>query len=264
MWHKLRALLGALGLVAIVAALVVYVNGERHVRQETAQEASNWSVSASAAREIQPPTTTTAPPPTASPTTTVASTQPATVPETTASTLPTTTVATTVPQPVPPDSIETHAVFGRIVIPRLGIPNEAMPVLPLLEGDIADRQKHALDSGTSHWPGSSLPGGGGNVVIGGHRTSYMRPFYLLDTMQIGDEIEIVTDWGAYTYQVYHVELMVPAGTSAEQEQLKQLYTIPQLDRPGETLTVYTCTPTDSSSHRIVVQADLIQVNGVDV
>ena len=45
-----------------------------------------------------------------------------------------------------------------------------------------------LDQGPAHWVGTSDPGGSGNVVIGGHRTTKTKPFYYLNQLRPGDAI----------------------------------------------------------------------------
>lgn len=276
---KPRALLRVLSLLCIITTLVLFRVGRYQEDSAREREATNWSVSGAEAAEIQPTVQTTQA--TSATTTTIPHLKykvPDTRPEmpatseATTTTVPATTAAPTteaVSLPVPPESVATDDVFGRIAIPRLGIPNEHLPVVPLLEGYVdndpaTEDQVFALDHGTAHWPGTSLPGQGGNVVIGGHRTSYMRPFYDLNAMQQGDEIEVTTDWGIYTYLVYRVELEVPADSPEAEEIMKRTYFMTQSDRPGETVSVYACTPRGSISHRIIVQGDLVKVNGQDV
>lgn len=282
---KTRALLRRVTLLLIILAGFALTTWATYslvqARGEREREEQNWSQSAAAVDELQAMASTTIATTTTTTTTTITS-PPTTVPETvpkemttttgstTTTAAPTTTTTTTLPPtttttlPVPPAQVATNEVFGWLVIPRLGIPGPELSELPLLEGDDADKQVYALDRGTAHWPGTSLPGGGGNVVIGGHRTTYMRPFYHLETMQIGDHLEVGTPWGTYLYEVYRVELEVPARPGSEEDALKRTYLSTQADRPGETVTIYACTPRGSTSHRILVQGDLIQVNGQTV
>ena len=51
-------------------------------------------------------------------------------------------------------------------------------------------------------PVDTLPGQKGNAAIAGHRTTYGAPFGDLDELEAGDEIEITTVQGTFTYTVY--------------------------------------------------------------
>ena len=45
-----------------------------------------------------------------------------------------------------------------------------------------------IDKGPAHWVGTSVPGGSGNVVLAGHRTTKTRPFFDLNRLETGDLI----------------------------------------------------------------------------
>ena len=81
--------------------------------------------------------------------------------------------------------------FARLIIDRIEL--DAV----IFEG--VDRT--TLKSGPGHMPGTPLPGQPGNAVISGHRTTYGRPFYDLDQLVVGDEIEVETALGISTYAV---------------------------------------------------------------
>lgn len=265
MSKKARALVRVFGVIFILAALGMYYLSQGDRRREEA----NWSASAAEVEALQAAAGTTPAevPETTRPTTTTtpATTEPEKVSTTTRVTATTTTVppttTTTIPLPVPPEQVATDEVFGWLEIPRLGLTE-----IPLLEGNIQDDQVYALDRGSAHWPGTALFGAGGNAVIGGHRTTYMQPFRHLDTMQDGDLIIVHVPWGVYTYSVYRTVLDVPARPGEEADALKQTYLTPQSDRPGEVITLYACNLRDQggTAYRVLVQADLIQVNGRNV
>ena len=62
-------------------------------------------------------------------------------------------------------SYKPHSIIGRIEIPRLDL--SAM----IVEG-VEDRD---LLVGVGHVPETALPGGVGNVAIGGHRDTFFQP-----------------------------------------------------------------------------------------
>lgn len=135
-----------------------------------------------------------------------------------------------------PLSFNPGDVVGRIVVPRIGLD------APLVEmADVDDRAN--LNKGPAHLAGSAYPGQAGNCVIAGHRTTYARPFFSLDTMQAGDEI-IVIDLGrnAYTYRVSQVLIVDPADVWVMDA------------TPEPSVTLIACHPLFSARNRIVIKA----------
>ena len=106
------------------------------------------------------------------------------------------------------------------------------------EGDLA--------KGPGHYVGTALPGQAGNVDIAGHRTTYGAPFYDLGQLVAGDPIELTTVSGeTLTYVVTGPPTTVSPSDTAI------------LGYFGDNrLTLTTCTPPFSASHRLVVVASL--------
>ena len=101
----------------------------------------------------------------------------------------------------------------------------------------------ALRAGAGHYPNTPLPGEEGNVAIAGHRTTYGKPFHNLDLLKPGDDIILQTPVGTCTYKIAKAPFVVlPSDTSV---------VAPSKD--GE-LTLTTCHPKGSASHRLVVRA----------
>jgi LPXTG-site transpeptidase (sortase) family protein len=107
---------------------------------------------------------------------------------------------------IPPGSesrrvIPAGEAFARLSIPRLHA------VLYVVEGtDSAD-----LHRGPGHLAGSALPGSSGNCVIAGHRDTHFR---LLKNVQQGDQIEVETAAGAFTYRVSGLSIVTPGNTAS--------------------------------------------------
>jgi sortase A len=122
-----------------------------------------------------------------------------------------------------------------IRIPRIGV-NEVV-----VEGtSVADLMK-----GPGHYPGTALPGQAGNAAIAGHRTTYGAPFFHLDQVVPGDDIQVTTLSGSFHYRVSSKpRAVVPSDTAVLN---------PTHDNR---LTLTTCTPAFSASHRLVVVAEL--------
>lgn len=126
---------------------------------------------------------------------------------------------------------------GLLQIPRLGLD------VAFLHGvDLKD-----LARGPGHYPGTPLPGGGGNAVIASHRTTHGAPFWGLATLEAGDEIRVRTGTGRFVYRVQWVKVVAPDDWSIAR----------RTARPSLTLT--TCNPWFSARERLAVRA--VQVYG---
>ena len=110
--------------------------------------------------------------------------------------------------------------FARLIIDRIAL--DAV----VFEG--VDRT--TLKSGPGHMPGTPLPGQPGNAVISGHRTTYGRPFFDLDLLVVGDEIEVETALGISTYAVREILIVAPT----------DVWVADNMD--GAWLTLTTCHP----------------------
>ena len=91
------------------------------------------------------------------------------------------------------------------------------------------------------WPGEK-----GRVIVSGHRTTYGAPLFNLDRLEPGDEIVTETQWGDFTYEVTHSEIVAP----------DSLAIAVQSDKAEIVLT--TCNPKFSASQRLVVFAELVE------
>jgi sortase A len=140
------------------------------------------------------------------------------------------------PEDVPDPSVRRPIqVIGRIQIPKLGLDTE-------LRDQIT---QESIDLGPSHWPGTAVPGGFGNVVVAGHRSSHSAPFHDLGALQAGDAIILRDTVGrAFTYRVTEQFVVSPNAMWITDQQ------------PGHTLTLFTCHPIGSAAQRLVVRATL--------
>ena len=100
----------------------------------------------------------------------------------------------------------------------------------------------------SRFIGSSTPNSPGNVAIFGHRVSHGREFYSLNQLKIGSVIYLLFDKKVYTYSVTEVKIKSPKD--------KALW---KLRSQNQTLTLVACHPLHSVAQRLVVTAELRQV-----
>jgi sortase A len=133
--------------------------------------------------------------------------------------------------PVPPEG----EVEGTITIPKIGV-NWAF-----VEGVSRDD----LKKGPGHYPDTPMPGTMGNAAIAGHRTTYGAPFGNVDQLQPGDEINIETLAGKFTYEMTSQLIVKPTDVHVVDNTL------------DAQLTLTSCHPKFSAEQRIVIKAKLV-------
>lgn len=100
----------------------------------------------------------------------------------------------------PPTAVpEKAAVWGVIYIPK------ADKRIPLFAGTEAD----VLKKGAGLDPNGAFPGEPGNSVISGHRDTVFR---VLSQTRLGDDIQVETEAGVFTYTVESTEIIKETGT----------------------------------------------------
>jgi sortase A len=142
----------------------------------------------------------------------------------------------------PEDPVAVGEPFGFLTIPAIEVLDVA-----IFEG--VDRE--TLQSGPGHVRASPLPGQPGNAVMSGHRTTYGRPFFDFDQLELGDEVEVETAIGTHRYAVREVVVVNPTDVWVAES------------RPGGWLTLTTCEPKFSASRRLVVFAEMVDGPNLD-
>jgi sortase A len=118
-----------------------------------------------------------------------------------------------------------------------------------------------LKKGPGHYLDTPYPGQYGNAAIAGHRTTFLHPFFDLDSLKVGDTFTIDMLWGKYTYRV----ATPPTPVKPTDAYVARTGTATQTDpnrpdtRPSSQpwLTLTTCNPKWSASQRLIVQARLV-------
>lgn len=149
---------------------------------------------------------------------------------------PTPTSEAVTAEPVKPVDTYKPTVIGRIKIPSASIN------LLLVEGTTSKD----LNWGAGHMPSTPMPGETGNCAIAGHRNyTFGSYFSRLGEVQTGDLITIEYNKNEYTYEAYEILTVLPDDTSV-------------LRRTDDaTLTLITCTPKGSNTHRLIIHGKLI-------
>ena len=148
----------------------------------------------------------------------------------------------TVKQPARPLPYAVGSGIARIWLPRL----DAHYVV--VEGV----GREDLKKGPGHYPTSARIGAVGNVVISGHRTTYLAPFNRVDELRAGDAVVLETQTSWFTYTVTGESVVKPTAVEV---------TYPVPGKPGAVptqrlLTLTTCNPKYSAKTRLIVHAVL--------
>lgn len=118
--------------------------------------------------------------------------------------------------------------------------------LPIVEGASMANLKTAA----GHITGTPSLGSKGNTAIAAHRSyTYGRQFNRLDEMQVGDRIMIETHHDQYQYTIKQKRLVAPTDMSV-------------LEKEGDhpMLTLVTCHPMKNPTSRLIVEAQLTNVD----
>jgi len=141
--------------------------------------------------------------------------------------------------PPPPDDEIVRvpgSAVAKIVIPRMELD------MIVVDGT----STKDLERGPGLFPDSKMPWQPhGRVAIAGHRTTYKAPFWDLDTLRMGDEIQLQTEHGTFDYRVYRTEIVAPTASQVADPDATE----------NPTLVLTTCTPRFSAEQRLVVFAE---------
>ena len=138
------------------------------------------------------------------------------------------------PSLIPPPAPEGEAI-AIIKIPKIGVEKAVVEGVGVPE----------LKKGPGHYPKTPLPGQPGNSAIAGHRTTYGAPFFRLDELVAGDKIFVSTKQGRFEYRMTELKKVTP----------KQVEVLDPT--PDNRLTLTTCEPRFSATHRLIAVAALV-------
>lgn len=165
---------------------------------------------------------------------------------------------------IPALNLEIAPSDNRIVIPRI---NQNIPIARVSSASLIKRDwdalekemQDALQNGVVHYPGTSLPGQTGNVVITGHSSyfpwdpgRFKDVFALLHDVVVGDRLVVYYEQDKYLYEIIETKVVLPKDV----EVLKQT--------PEDQLTLITCTPVGTNLKRLIVSAKPIAINDVEL
>lgn len=142
----------------------------------------------------------------------------------------------------------------RLIIPTIDLDAQIIPVQSQeleVEGKIF-QQWLAPDSQSVGWHFNSANiGSPGNTVLNGHHNIHGQVFRRLSELQISDRIQIQADGQIYEYVVGTI-LILPEKHQSLETRLSNAQWIQSSD--DERVTLITCWPYDSNTHRVIVVA----------
>ena len=161
------------------------------------------------------------------------------------------------PTSIPSLNLEVYPTDTRLIIPRI---NQNVPVIGVTNENLIARQweklekdiQQALRNGVIHYPGTALPGEGGNVVLTGHSSYYAWDpgrfkdvFALLHDVRLGDKIVFFFNQKKFIYEVMDIKVVQPKDVDVLGAS------------PKEQLTLITCTPIGTNLKRLILTARLL-------
>ena len=147
----------------------------------------------------------------------------------------------------------------RIVVPSISLD---APIVPAVEKEVQKSgttflQWSAPDEFAAGWQtDSAYLGQPGNTVINGHHNINGLVFKDLNLVEVGEEISIYgSDQEQYTYEVANVMILPERDEPLDRQIENALWIMPSSD---ERLTVITCWPATSNTHRLIIVAKPIK------
>lgn len=146
----------------------------------------------------------------------------------------------------------------RIVLPSIGVDADVEKVgwqsVTLANGQTAS-QWEVADFAAGWHKNSALPGQAGNVVLSGHNNIQGAIFRKLYQLRPGDSATVWAGGQEFEYRVEEVMILEETGAPIEQRRENARWIQPFDD---ERLTLVSCWPETSNTHRVVVVAKPVQ------
>jgi len=164
-----------------------------------------------------------------------------------------TPTATPLPSPMPGDALAASVPPDRIVIPCINVDAPIVPIGWHLEEQGGQKVSvwDVPDDAAGWHKTSAYPGNPGNVVINGHHNIRGEVFRHLIDLEPQARILLYASEKVYSYIVTEKHLLREKGEPSEVRYQNAQWIAPTED---ERLTLVTCWPYTSNSHRLIVVA----------
>jgi LPXTG-site transpeptidase (sortase) family protein len=139
----------------------------------------------------------------------------------------------------------------------IGVINLEAPIIALtpVQREVAGTTVFRLPVPNSYsvaWDArSSQPGFAGNTILTGHNNFYGGVFQSLDDLGYGAEIAVWSEFGVFTYRVSAIEYVIEDDQPLDIRLQNAQWLNSSTD---DRLTLITCWPHDTSSHRLIIVA----------
>lgn len=174
--------------------------------------------------------------------------------------------ATPSPTPIISDTTQTitmetpegeRLTWSRIQIPAIGTDSTIVKVGWQLVGPAGARRAEweVAAYAAGHHKDSAYPGEVGNVVLSGHHNILGEVFRNLWDLKPGDDIYLMDNQNTIYHYVTRGVHIFPEATASEEERAAHLKYLER--KPEAILTLVTCWPYESNTHRTIVVADLV-------
>lgn len=161
-----------------------------------------------------------------------------------------TPTATPTPDPFPPS----ESAPTRLVIPKINVDSSVVTMMWEYKEDANGSvfTEWAVPLNEIGWHiNSTTPGNDSNVVMSGHNNIGTEVFGQLEFLEPGDEAQVYVGEQLYTYVVEEKYILREEGMPLEVRIQNNEYILPT---PDERLTLVSCWPYETNSHRIVIIA----------
>lgn len=163
------------------------------------------------------------------------------------------------PTPIPIYTITPHATRPAVIPTRLIIPSIQLdtPVVPTkakqtrIGGEVYEQWQAPNKFAVGWYTGSAVLGQTGNTVLVGHHNVDGKVFENLHKLQPGDEIVLIGGTVGYRYQVVNVMILPERNVDVQTRLENARWILPSED---ERITLVTCWPAWTNTHRLVVVA----------
>ncbi len=141
----------------------------------------------------------------------------------------------------------------RVVIPAIHLDSPVVPIGWHVVEENAQRYSvwEVADNVVGWHKTSSYPGQKGNMVLNGHHNIKGEVFRYLIDLEVGDQVTVYAQGRVYTYAVTEKRILKEKGEPPEVRLDNARWIAPT---PDERLTMVTCWPYSSNTHRLVVVA----------
>jgi len=243
-----------IGVLLVAAGLTMAYFDMRAEQQAVAQADMLSFVVENTATPVAPPTATRTPTLTPSPTFALPTSTGSRPTRTFTPTLtPTPTSTPTALPTLAPDSAPAGAPPDRIVISAIALDAAVKPIGWHIEEQ--DGQKFSVwdvpDNAAGWHETSAYPGEGGNVVLNGHHNIRGEVFRYLIDLEAGAKIKLYVGDRIYYYSVTEKHIIKEKGEPQQVRYENARWIAPTDD---ERLTLVTCWPYTSNSHRLIIVA----------